>query len=172
MADPDLVRILQSQRISEQEIQNFSFDTEFGILAVEIAGYDVSTDAIKRVSVDTQGRLQVVIVGESPTTSVFEYAEALTIADNALTTILTHTVVTADLLLDKILASGTVDAEYRIVVNGSTKAKYITSEQDRTAKFDFPVAQKFAIGDVIDIKVVHFNTSVTADFNTSLIGHK
>lgn len=171
MADEDLVRILQTQRISEQHIQNFSFDTEFQVLISEIAGYNVDTDTLKRVAVDSLGRLKIVGV-LNPDTSVLEYNEVSTIADNSLTTILTYTVTTSDLFLDTILASGDIDAEYRLVINSTTKAKYITSEQDRTAKIQFPVAQKFIVGTIIDIKVVHFNTTNTGSFNTTLIGHK
>lgn len=60
MADEDFVRILQEQRKSEQTIQNFSFDDEFKLAIVELAGYDATTDTIKRVSVDSLGRLNVI----------------------------------------------------------------------------------------------------------------
>ena len=172
MADEDLVRITQTQRLSEQNMQNFSFDSEFEVIINEIAGYDVSSDSLKRIAVDSLGRLKIVLSSITPATSVLEYSEITIIADNVVTTIHTHTVVSTDLMVDQIIASGTVDAEYRLVINGSTKAKYFTSEQDRTAKFNFPFPQKFIVGTVIDIKVVHFNTSVTGDFNASLIGHK
>lgn len=172
MADEDLVRILQEQRKSEQTIQNFSFDDEFKVSIVELAGYDVSTDTLKRVAVDSLGRLKVVVAGTATTTSILEYDDVTTIAANALTTILSYTVVGTALLVDQIIASGDVDAVYFLVVDGSIKAQYRTSEQDRTAKFNFPVAQKFSIGQVIDIKVIHYDTGDTSDFNATLIGHQ
>lgn len=169
MADEDLVRILQKQRISEQEIQNFSFDVEFGLLIVELAGYNQSTDSIKRVAVDSLGKLLINLAG---TSSVWEYAEATTIAANATTTIISYTVTTADLFLDQVIGSGTIDAEYSIVIDGSNKARYKTSEQDRTAKFIFTTPQKVSVGSIVDIKVTHFQTGSSGDFNASLIGHK
>lgn len=172
MADEDPVRILQEQRKSEQTIQNYSFDDEFKISIVELAGYDVSSDTLKRVAVDNQGRLKVVVVGAAVAVSVLEYEEITTIADNVLSTILTYTVVGSSLLLDNIIASGDVDAEYQLVVDGDVKAKYRTSEQDRTAKFSFPASQQFSAGTIIDIKVIHFSTGQTSSFNTTLIGHK
>lgn len=171
MADPDLQRILQTQRLSEQNMQNYSFDTEFECLFSEVAGYDQSTDSLKRIAVDSLGRL-IISPSGSVTQSIWEYGYQNTISDGSLTTLLTYTVSTSELYLNRIMASGTVDAEYQVLINGSIKAKYMTSEQDRVAKFDFPVAQEIAVGDIVAIKVVHFRTGLVADFNCSLIGHK
>lgn len=164
------VRILQKQKITEQQIQNFSFDYDFDMLMVEIAGYDSSTDSLKRIAVDGLGQLKVSV--GSPNVSIWEWDEVSTIAANSIATILTYTVTTTDLLIDSIFATGTVDAEYQVLLDGNIKAKYMTSEQDRTVKFNFPVAQKIAVGTIITIKVIHFRTGITADFNASLIGHK
>lgn len=168
MADEDPIRILQSQRLSEQEMQNNGFDEEFKVPVVEILGHHQGTDSLKRVQVDELGKIIISTAGSS---SVWEYAEISSVAASAVTTILTHTVTTSKLFLDMILASGDVDAEFIIVVNGSNKARYKTSEQDRTAKFLFTAAQRFNVGDIIDIKVVHF-ASTSGAFNASLIGHK
>lgn len=162
-----IVRVLQEQKLSEQHIQNFSFDHDFGLLIVELAGYDSVTDSIKRVAVNSLGQL---LISNSPTTSVWQYNEILTIASGSLTTILTYTVIGSDLMIDNILASGTVDAEYRVLINGSVKAKYRTSEQDRTTKIILPTPQRVAVGSIIDVKVVHYNVA-TADFDASLMGH-
>lgn len=170
MADEDLVRIKQKQRLSDQHMDNYSFDTEFDISARLLVGYHVSTDSIKRITVDELGKILVSLAGNE---SVWEYDDATSVAANALTTILTYTVTgTEKLFLDSVFASGEIDAEYSIVVDGNIKAKYKTSEQDRTAKFLFPCSQKFSVGTIIDIKVIHFNTAVSGDFNASLIGHK
>lgn len=164
------IRILQNQKISEQQIQNFSFDYDFDMLMVEIAGYDAVSDSLKRISVDGLGQLKVVVGGTS--SSIWEWDEVNTVAANAIATILTHTVTTSDLLLDNIIATGTVDAEYQVLLDGNIKAKYMTSEQDRTAKFLMPTAQRITVGTVITVKAIHFRTGVIADFNASLIGHK
>lgn len=169
MADEDLVRILQEQLSSEQTIQNFSFDREFKLLIVEMAGYNQATDSIKRVAVDNLGKLLVSLAG---TTSVWEYAEITSIASGATSTILTYTVTSTELFLDQVIASGDIDAEYTIVVDGSTKARYKTSEQNRTAQFIFTSPQRVAVGSIIDIKVTHFQTGSSGNFNTALIGHK
>jgi hypothetical protein len=171
MADEDFQRILQTQRLSEQNMQNFSFDSEFQCLFTEIAGYDKSTDSLKRIAVDSLGRI-VISPSGSISESVWEYGFQNTVADNSVTTLLTYVVTGSDLFLDKIMATGLVDAEYQVLVDGSIKAKYMTSEQDRVAKFDFPVAQEIAVGGIIAIKVIHFRSGIIADFNCSLIGHK
>jgi hypothetical protein len=162
-----IVRVLQEQKLSEQHIQNFSFDHDFGLLIVELAGYDSTTDSIKRVAVNSLGKLLISI---DPVSSVWQYNEVLTIAANALTTILTYTVSGSDLYIDNILASGTVDGEFSVLINGVVKAKYRTSEQDRTTKIVLPTAQRVAVGSIIDIKVVHYNIA-TADFDASIMGH-
>lgn len=172
MADEDFQRILQTQRLSEQNMQNYSFDTEFQCLFTEIAGYDKTTDSLKRIAVDSFGRIILAPTGSGSTVSVWEYGAQSTIADNSLTTILTYTVVGSSLMIDKIMATGNVDAEYQVLVNGFIKAKYMTSEQDRVAKFDFPTSQEVSVGGIISIKVIHYRTGLIGDFNCSLIGHK
>lgn len=168
MADEPIQRIKQSQRLSEQQMQNYGFDSDFEIPAVEIIGHYNGTDTLLRIQVDEHGKL---LISNAGTSSVWEYSEVTSVPSAAVTTIHTHTVTSTKLFLDIILASGNLDAEYLIVVNGSTKARYKTSEQDRTAKFLFPSAQRFEIGDIIDIKVLH-DASTSGDFNASLIGHK
>lgn len=39
-------------KYSEQNILNESFDKDFGVLAVELLGYDPITDSVKRVTID------------------------------------------------------------------------------------------------------------------------
>lgn len=173
MSSPN--RNFQEQRKSEQAILNKSFDDDFQIQAVELGAWHDISDTIKRVLCDAFGRLVVAIgasVPATPTTSFLEYDSVVTVPDNSLTTIISHTVVTSDLLLDSIIATGTVDGEYTVVIDGDIKVKYRTSEQDRTVRIPFPVSQKIGVGSIIDVKVVHYEASLTGDFDASLIGHK
>lgn len=175
MSEPN--RNFQPQKSSDQSILNKSFDRDFQIQAVELGGYNPDTDEIKRVIVDEEGRLIVSVDSSLPTTltpgsSVLEYASVSTIPDNSLTTILVHAVGVAPLLLDGVIATGTVDAEYIILVNNQVKIRYRTAEQDRTVNIKFETPQKFIVGSVIAIKVIHYNTANTADFDATFIGHK
>jgi len=118
--------------------------------------------------------LQAVLVAMSNyvSSSVLEFATATAVPDNAVTTILTYTVAVDALLLDTLLITGQVDAEYVFTVNTVTKLKFRTSEQERSLKVAFPAAQKFAVGDILALKVIHYNTSGVFDFDATLIGHK
>jgi hypothetical protein len=173
MADEDLDRhITHPVKYSDQEVQSKSFDQEFNLAARLLAAYHVTSDTVRRVACDVLGRLQVVMAGAlSVNSSVLEYASASTVPANTLTTILTYTNTGSVLWLDQLIATGQDDAEYEIVINTVTKIKYRTSEQQRTMDIQFPIAQKIAINDVIDIKVTHWG-SATRDFDASLIGHK
>lgn len=176
MADEDLVRVLQSQRISPQEMQNFSFDNEFGLLISELAAYSVDSDTVKRVACNDQGHLKVNVasltgVANAITSSTWLYDEELTVASGSPVTILSHTVVGTTLYLDEIITTGQADAEYTVLINSVMKLRYRTSEQDRTMKFKLPVSQLLSVGTVIDIKVQH-EYSFTADFAATLLGHR
>jgi hypothetical protein len=95
-----------------------------------------------------------------------------TVADNALTTILSYTNTGSTLWLDKIVATGNVDGEYQVVIDTVTKFTFRTAEQQRTMDFLFPVPIKIGIGSIIDVKVTHFNASITGDFVASIAGHR
>ena len=107
-----------------------------------------------------------------PSESIIEFNTADTVARNAISTVLTYENTTGnDVWLDGFLAEGTVDAEYFLVINNSIKAVYRTSEQDRTAKYAFPVIFKVPNGTIINIKVEH-HYDFTGDFSASLIMSK
>lgn len=154
-------------------MQNFSFDTEFGLLISEMAAYSVDSDTVKRVACDDLGRLKVVLTGlaNAITSSTWLHADALTVASGSPVTILTHTVVGTSLYLDEIIATGQTDAEYTVLINSVIMLRYRTSEQNRTMEFKLPVSQILSVGTIIDIKVQH-EYSFTADFAATLLGHK
>lgn len=108
---------------------------------------------------------------DRPETSVRDYAAVSTIASGSYSTILSHTVTDKILWADALIVTGTVDAEIIITIDTITKFKYRTSEQDRTMHLQFPVPQRFSVGTIIDVKIRHWR-SVTADFSTTLVGHK
>ena len=106
-----------------------------------------------------------------PTESVSQIGSATTVAGNSQITLLTYTVAVKDLWLDSIIATGDVDAEFVLFINTVKKLVYRTSEQDRTMKLLYPVAQLMTVGTIIDVKVTHWNVN-TANFDATLTGHK
>jgi hypothetical protein len=49
----------QKTEDTSQEVLNKSVDPRFGILAVELLGYDTPNDTVRRVAVDENGQLEV-----------------------------------------------------------------------------------------------------------------
>lgn len=162
---------------SDQQIQNQSFDRDFNLAVRLMAAYHAVSDTVKRVAADSLGRLEVIVKGFTPTTSVWDEQSSTTVAANALTTVYTRTVTTSDLLIDNITGMGTLDAEYRILIDSTVVERKCSAEQDRNVNFSFPIAQKVSVGSVIEVKVIHYydgttRPSETGDFYVSLKGHK
>ena len=58
-------------------------------------------------------------------------------------------------VIDRIIATGNVSAEFSIFFNSVQIIPYRTSQQDRTMKIDFSPGLPFANGDTIEIRVEH-----------------
>lgn len=101
------------------------------------------------------------------------YAEETTVPSLALTLLQTFTNIDSKGLffVDEIIATGQVDAEYRIYKDGDLKIKYRTSEQDRTMRIKFPSSWKIQKNGFIDIKVYHSDDNLS-DFSSTIIGHR
>ena len=107
-----------------------------------------------------------------PDESIFEFAAIDTVAGNAQTTLVTYTNNTGQVVwLDGLVATGTVDACFALVINTAMKMEYRTSEQDRTVNFMFSKPIKISNGTVIQIKVEH-SYGFTGDFTGTILGSK
>ena len=135
-----------------------------------IAGKDPSDEAVI-VAVDALGRILTSSVSAA-TSSILQFGESTSIASEALTTVLSFTnSLSSNALMDSIIVTGSVDVEFHLVVDGSTKGKFRTSEQDRTKVIPL---DGFILdpSSIISIKVIHFTTGILADFTVTLIGHR
>jgi len=66
-------------------------------------------------------------------------------------------------VIDRIIATGEVSAEFSIFFNASQIIPYRTSQQDRTMKIDFSPGLPFAPGDTVEIRVEH-NAGANREF--------
>ena len=126
----------------------------------------------KVVAVDDDGKILVSSV-TAPVSSILEFGESTSIASGALTTVLSFTnALTTNAYIDSIVVTGsTLDSEFQLVINGSTKGKFSTSEQDRTKPIPLD-AFILAPSDILSIKGIHFRTGLLGDFAVTLIGHR
>ncbi len=95
-----------------------------------------------------------------------------TIADNVKTTIVTATYLAGtfeNLVIGAV--SGTTMAKYFLTINGVDVDIRRTSP-GRNLQFDFTGAPLALVtGDVVDLKVIHFNTGVFEDFDATIYGY-
>ena len=110
--------------------------------------------------------------GMEPTDTMEQPGAITTIADNSQTTIVSYTNNTGDdIWLSGCIATGTVDGEYVLTVNGDIKGTVRSSEQDRNGKIVLEQAIKVINGDIITVKVTHWHT-YTADFKATIYMYK
>lgn len=105
--------------------------------------------------------------------SILSHNSVSTVAHGVETTILTYTVPLPDsIYFDGVMATGTSDGLWAIYINSSRRIGFWTSEQDRTGSHRFPAPIKLNVGDIVDIKVIHYHPEFTADFEVTFLGHK
>jgi len=90
------------------------------------------------------------------------------ILDNSQQTIVTYTAVT-DKLVSLISVSGTVYAKFQIYRN-ATLIDTRRGGPDRTMTFEWSKPLKLTASDILDVKVTHYNTGVTAEFESTVYG--
>lgn len=96
------------------------------------------------------------------------YNEITSVANNTLTTILSKTMTSVG-TLKKITVSGTNIAEYKILLNSNVISKKRTFYGNSlNEEFIFDEGITLAVSDVIEIKVIHYRSSV-GDFNCNLV---
>jgi hypothetical protein len=98
----------------------------------------------------------------------FIYAIATSVSANVETTILTHTATVNENIV-RISMTGMEYAKFRIYID-TVLAETVRTGPDRTMALSFIHPLALNVGQVIDIKVEHFVTGQTPDFETTLWG--
>lgn len=91
------------------------------------------------------------------------------VPDNSQTTIVTYTVI-ADTRLSKIVVSGTDYAKFELFKNAVLVETRRTGPE-RNLDFNFDNPLMLSTGDVLDVKVTHYNTGVLANFESTVYGY-
>jgi len=99
------------------------------------------------------------------------FGNATVVPSTTITTVVTHTVVGSTLYLDGFQLTGQVDGEITFVINTLIKMKIRSAEMDRNGVMIFPAPIKLTVGDIVDVKIEHFDTG-TFTFNATLFGHR
>ena len=90
------------------------------------------------------------------------------VSDNTVTTLTTYTA-SGTKYISKIICSGTVYAKFTLVLNTST-IETRRGGPDRTIEFDFGGALKLDNTDVLDVKVEHYVTGASENFEATIYG--
>jgi len=99
---------------------------------------------------------------------VLRFSAITGVADGIETTIATYTS-TGDITVGDIITSGTSYARFNIYVN-TVLQFVIRSGPSRQANLALNRPLQLAITDVIDVKVIHYNTDATDDFEATILG--
>lgn len=97
---------------------------------------------------------------------IIEYVEVSTISDSALTTILTHTAVAEENIV-AMICSGCDYAKFQFFIDTVLKGT-LRSGPDSNVLWTFPFPLALDDTQVLDIKVTHFDTLNTHDFEAGL----
>jgi len=74
---------------TEQKIENQSFDEEFDIQVIELLGYDYDNAVLRRISVDSSGKIKLASTAEL-TAALLTEADDILITESGSTIILEH----------------------------------------------------------------------------------
>ena len=131
---------------------------EFGRLKVD------GSEVIQPVSGDLTVTLDEITSNNRP----LYIGSKTAIADNALTTVVT---VPSNGIkyITKIHCSGMLNAKWQLFLNSVLMDTLRTD--DRNVSFDWNLPLKILGGEVLDVKVTHFNTVETSDFDATIYGY-
>jgi len=104
--------------------------------------------------------------GDPSANTVLKYTEVTGVGVSTLTTIATYTAI-ATTRVNRILCSGTDYAKFRLVKN-SVIIGTLRSGPGRNIEFLVDIS--LTTGDILDAKVIHFNTGFTSDFEALILG--
>ena len=108
-----------------------------------------------------------VTAGLSPV-NILAFSAITGVANSIETTITTYTVL-GDETIGDIVMGGTSYARFNIYVNTILKF-VIRSGPTRQANLSLSRPVQFIPGDVIDVKVIHYHTDATDDFEATILG--
>lgn len=97
---------------------------------------------------------------------MLEFQSSSTVPGSTLTTVLTFTVSGADINLNSIKVEGNARGEWSVFKNLSLIEKKRTSVSKHNKEIKF-FREAFAVGDIIDVKVIHYESN-PADFSATL----
>lgn len=119
---------------------------------------DVTGDVTAQVTDSGGEPINITVVG----------AQTL-VSDNTLTTLVTM-VANGYNRLVQISVSGTVYAKYQLYINSGLKETR-RSGPERNLYFTYNHPIKLLAGDVVDLKVIHYNTGAFADFEATIFAY-
>jgi len=119
---------------------------------------DVSGNVSATVTDSGGEPINITVVGSKPG-----------ISDNILTTLVTM-VANGYNRLVQISVSGTSYAKYQLFINSSLKETR-RSGPERNLYFTYNHPIKLLAGDVVDLKVIHYNVGQTADFEATIFAY-
>ena len=132
----------------------------------------VDGDPGQQLKTDGNGNLYWSDPGEGllPSSTIEKHDKIVTVAANSLITIVTYTA-TADMWLTGCITTGEIPAEFTLMVNLANKGVCRTSQQDRTGRIMLPQAIKILSGDIITVKVIHFETDDISNYDATIYGY-
>jgi len=143
-----------------------------------LLGTERGTDFTRRLETDVDRNLYVHLAADDTSlpggTGIPGSVDALAVGaqlgvgSTLLTTIVTYTAA-ALTKVTRISTSGTVYAKFQLFKN-TTLIETKRSGPDRSMDFLFTSPLKLAIGDIIDVKVTHYQTGELADFEATIYG--
>lgn len=137
-----------------------------------LLGAERGTDKARRLETDANNNLYV-SVAASPATSPASVSALANgavagITDSTLTTIVTFSAA-SDTKITRIGCSGTCYAKYQLFLN-TTLVETKRSGPERSIDFLFDRPWAMVTGDILDVKVTHFVTGSTDDFEATIYG--
>ncbi len=106
-----------------------------------------------------------------PSSTVWERSEATNVPDNVETIVQTYSVAGSVLYLDSIALTGTFAAEFSVYLNSvkrETRRIEITDPSPTIPFHGIPLQ----VGDVLEVRVTHYDAGEMHDFESSVKGHR
>lgn len=139
-----------------------------------IMGAERGTDSTKRIETDSDNNLYVrvaaddTVPGSGAGVSPIAVGAVTAIPATTLTTIVTYTAVTAK-QVSKISCGGTVYAKFQLFKNTVLFDTH-RSGPDRGLELIFNPGLALAPGDILDVKMTHYQTGLMEDFEATVYG--
>lgn len=131
------------------------------------------TQHTKRLETDSDNNLFVNVAADtgslsSTGVSALAVGGLTAVPASTTTTIVTYAAASTT-RLTKISVSGTVYAKFQLFLN-TVLIDTKRSGPERSLDFSFDIPLAIGVGDIIDVKVTHYNTALLEDFNSTIYG--